>query len=32
MVVGVVESSGQRWLPLPADAERDCVAPIVIGS
>jgi hypothetical protein len=32
MVVGVVESSSQRWLPLPADPERDCVAPIVIGS
>lgn len=32
MVVGVVESSSQRWLPLSADAERDCVAPIAIGN
>ncbi|HVX96661.1 MAG TPA: hypothetical protein VHK47_17220 [Polyangia bacterium] len=31
MVAGVVESSSQRWLPLSADPERDCVAPIAIG-
>jgi hypothetical protein len=28
-LIGMVESSTERWLPLHADPEKDCVAPIV---
>jgi hypothetical protein len=32
LIVGTVESPSERWLPLPADPERDCVAPISVGA
>ena len=31
LFVGVVESPLQRWLPLRADAKKDCVAPIEVS-
>jgi AcrR family transcriptional regulator len=32
LIVALVESSQEHWLPLHADPERDCVAPIAISS
>ena len=32
LIVALVESSQEHWLPLLADPERDCVAPIAISS
>jgi hypothetical protein len=32
LFVGIIESTLHRWLPLHADAEKDCVAPIAIGA
>jgi hypothetical protein len=32
LFVGLVESPQQRWLPLHVDAEKDCLAPITVGT
>jgi hypothetical protein len=32
LLVGVVESPLERWLPLQADAAKDCVAPLTVAS
>jgi hypothetical protein len=32
LIIALVESSQERWLPLHADPARDCVAPIAISS